>query len=811
MVSFQAVRDVCEQPEADRDDQGLECILDFVKHIAFFPKLARPEQLGLCRKMTLEEFERGEIVFKYGDAGDKFYIILLGGVALHFPSSAPCPNGLHTPDECTCEGRQVESAVFLVSGMSFGELALQSNKKRSATINATTRTELLVLTRSAYEEYAGELHRLFVEQRVAFLRQCPRIEDALTEGLITHQDIAGMANCLTEIRLAGQAVACRQDEQAERLIFVRSGELLMLRAVDVDNAGDVIGSDSQAVGAKPNLKGSLRQTAERCSTLEKPLSRKGSLSRKTLTRVMLDIKKLERRETMDALAHKKRPTPSTADTAAVASDSEQKKEEDAQAKADAETGEQRGKRDSAKTWALLRSDVKKVHILANMAHQINDIGDSQKRLKALSLAEASQASAQQSIEQVASVQKARKRVLEMQFKEVKKQNASERAEKEKQRQWLKIRPPGHTLNKTNQVEIQQKAEETRVVDSPAPGSPRRRRLLSVGTVRPYQYFGDQQLRSSEAYPVSLVSNPVAEIYIMSKYDIMRRLSKKIISTLFHRVESGLPSDNQLIELHRQGERWSSFCQGLSHNTASGSFRGCQALGVPRHLQEHGRRVDILSNLEFLGISQERARSMRDTEVKGAVLTYKDEELFSDVSARFLRRHEAIKHDPALHRALARAGLRQLRTQLIDSSRDSSDNLMALTIKKYWYKLESDPVGTDLDDALREEEGSKGREGRNSMLLEDDLPPLPSPSSEAKRVGSSVASSQRSQRYRFGAGIMASESGAGSSSEVHLPQIRAPAKPCPPARHAGRRTLQMRCHGAASPCSLPLVAQAEWHK
>ena len=49
----------------------------------------------------------------------------------------------------------METVVFLEKGMGFGELALQSDQPRSATIQTTERTELLITKKADYETYAG--------------------------------------------------------------------------------------------------------------------------------------------------------------------------------------------------------------------------------------------------------------------------------------------------------------------------------------------------------------------------------------------------------------------------------------------------------------------------------------------------------------------------------------------------------------------------------------------------------------------------------------------------------------------------------
>eukprot|EP00747_Dinoflagellata_sp_TGD_P101393 gnl/TRDRNA2_/TRDRNA2_168341_c0_seq1.p1 gnl/TRDRNA2_/TRDRNA2_168341_c0~~gnl/TRDRNA2_/TRDRNA2_168341_c0_seq1.p1 ORF type:complete len:487 (-),score=83.40 gnl/TRDRNA2_/TRDRNA2_168341_c0_seq1:1028-2488(-) len=229
-----AIRESCKTTPELRSEDNVNDILEFVKDVKFFTKLTVLQQRTLCRMMSMEVFGPREYVFQIGEYGEKFYIILTGSVGVQVPSTtAPCPTGTH-PGHCDCEGKPLETVVFLERGMGFGELALQSDQPRSATIQTTERTELLVTKKADYEMYAGQLHRQFIEQRVKFLRQCTRIEDALHKCLVSTQDIAAMANCLNEASLSGNTVAIRQGDVVDHMIFVRSGSLAMLRAVDLE-------------------------------------------------------------------------------------------------------------------------------------------------------------------------------------------------------------------------------------------------------------------------------------------------------------------------------------------------------------------------------------------------------------------------------------------------------------------------------------------------------------------------------------------------------------------------------------------------
>lgn len=190
-----SIRQTCRKAPHLRLDGEIEDLLTFVQDTALIQKLNHVQQRGLCRTMTRKVVERGEYVFHMGDVGDEFYVILSGSAAVQVPADVPCPRKLHKKDDCDCPERPFQTLVYLEKGMGFGELALQSETPRTASVLASDLTELLVVSRANYEQFAGEVHRSFLEQRVAFLRRCGCIEEALMQGTVTPGDIAAMANC----------------------------------------------------------------------------------------------------------------------------------------------------------------------------------------------------------------------------------------------------------------------------------------------------------------------------------------------------------------------------------------------------------------------------------------------------------------------------------------------------------------------------------------------------------------------------------------------------------------------------------------
>ena len=95
--------------------------------------------------------KKGETLFRIGDVGTTFYIILKGEVGVH----VNIPAGVKK--EIGPNGKEIEKQEFVLTmvktmgaGMSFGELALMDKKPRSATITVEQDTAFAVLEKEPF-------------------------------------------------------------------------------------------------------------------------------------------------------------------------------------------------------------------------------------------------------------------------------------------------------------------------------------------------------------------------------------------------------------------------------------------------------------------------------------------------------------------------------------------------------------------------------------------------------------------------------------------------------------------------------------
>lgn len=742
-----AIRQACSLEPDLRTEENVDDILEFVKDVQFFSKLSLVQQRTLCRTMEIEEFGSRVNVFEIGDPGSKFYIILSGSVGVQIPSqSAPCPSGTHT-ENCNCPGRPLDTVVILEPRTGFGELALQSELPRSATIQACEDTELLVIEKKHYQKHAGQLHRQFVEQRIDFLRGCPRIEEALQQMLVSKQDIGLMANCLQEKSVNGNGVACRQGDPVDQIIFVRSGSLAIIRVVDADATSsgqrdqpqDISGACSPSASprrkttdpepttgaaaagrnssVRPGMKigASYPDDREPSGEEEEPatLQTEKHLA-KNLARLMRDMKKKEREEKIDDLVEKGIITEHDRDWEASGTMANDGTVTIANVKANnvkrkvtlqVDTGKGEAEAKQSPGGGLWKRVSKAVGLASNQNRFLAMMGGLEGAAATIAseeTAEKNVEAAQRSIEHLSSVSRARKRYDEVRFKDM--QGTSLKSQVQTPRR-------GSRLG-TSKGSVERK---------------KRKLLLRVGTLGPNQFFGDQQICSTETYSATLVSDPVAEIYVISKHDIIRRLPKKLFSALFAPEKEQRATDAQLLDMHRQVERWGAFRKAMHGEALSQVGLRNPGMSVHRPLRDpcSSARIDPLANLDFLGVHPRSALGQhlaQTPRMRGSAgLTAKDEELFSQASAGFLRRVDIITRDPGLHSALAKTG--QHREVAEDRGHEGGRGLedpMSFRFEQHWAKLRKDQIGLDLDNALEDEPAPLTR-GRLSARMSVSRP------------------------------------------------------------------------------------------
>jgi len=107
---------------------------DWLLHLLFPPELAQTK-VGSESGIRNQHFEPGDIIFEQGDLGDSVYVIDEGECEVL----------------CEREGEQ-ELLTTLSGGECFGEMALLSDRARSATTRAVSAMNVLIIPKGDFNK-----------------------------------------------------------------------------------------------------------------------------------------------------------------------------------------------------------------------------------------------------------------------------------------------------------------------------------------------------------------------------------------------------------------------------------------------------------------------------------------------------------------------------------------------------------------------------------------------------------------------------------------------------------------------------------
>jgi CRP-like cAMP-binding protein len=216
------VKTVCQKKPLERTSFDLQELQDLTRNTKIFKNLieANGESAHLlcCRYLFYEFCPADTYLFKVGDNGTKFYIIISGKVGVEIPIRDDKTGLIHS----------IEVVQFSKGG-SFGELALESSKPRAASIKCKQPCHFVVLEKSDYNRLILKLIRDKRNNLVSFLQSLP-IFSKITKGTIAKLTYNFREKEYTQ----GQTVY-REGERASDVYIVIEGEFLFLKKVRVDD------------------------------------------------------------------------------------------------------------------------------------------------------------------------------------------------------------------------------------------------------------------------------------------------------------------------------------------------------------------------------------------------------------------------------------------------------------------------------------------------------------------------------------------------------------------------------------------------
>ena len=146
---------------------------DVVRRAALFAALDDADVSALRSTMSTTRLQRGEVLFREGQRGDRLYVIVTGKIKLGRSST---------------DGRENLMAI-LGPGEMFGELSLFDPGPRTATATAVADTELIGMGNESLHEYLKDRPAVSLALLGALARRLRRTNDSVADLVFT--DVPG--------------------------------------------------------------------------------------------------------------------------------------------------------------------------------------------------------------------------------------------------------------------------------------------------------------------------------------------------------------------------------------------------------------------------------------------------------------------------------------------------------------------------------------------------------------------------------------------------------------------------------------------
>mmetsp|Transcript_19866 Transcript_19866/g.41672 ORF Transcript_19866/g.41672 Transcript_19866/m.41672 type:complete len:619 (+) Transcript_19866:1290-3146(+) len=130
---------------------------------------------ALTKSLVIEEIPKDATVFKQGDSGDKFYIVVHGGVKVETVKKGSTEHG-GSDQSCLEIGT-------LGPGQYFGEMALVSGHGlRSATVSSTEKSILLSIENESFKQIIGSNNEIAAEFELRVMKDSAKLEHVLAHS-----------------------------------------------------------------------------------------------------------------------------------------------------------------------------------------------------------------------------------------------------------------------------------------------------------------------------------------------------------------------------------------------------------------------------------------------------------------------------------------------------------------------------------------------------------------------------------------------------------------------------------------------------
>ncbi|CAD8146973.1 unnamed protein product [Paramecium octaurelia] len=256
---FQVIIDILEKPKKQRTSNELQLLSMAFSSIKYFQEMSKTtsqdEMLNLFRELQYIAVPARRTLFRLGDIGKNFYIILSGAVWVLVGKSG-LQNGGFTKEEKKAdydegtfqdefEFADLEDENMLLSkypnmmkvgqiaqGGSFGEIALTNFIPRQATIVCKEESQFITLSREAFNKFLSEYYSRIQQKNFDFLKSISIFNDW------NDAELNQMQYHLQPIEFCYNTQIYKEGEIVKGVYFVLDGQVEITQNVKNDNQNE---------------------------------------------------------------------------------------------------------------------------------------------------------------------------------------------------------------------------------------------------------------------------------------------------------------------------------------------------------------------------------------------------------------------------------------------------------------------------------------------------------------------------------------------------------------------------------------------
>lgn len=229
-LKLEKIKEILKKDQDSRNSDDIKLLSSIISSIKFFESLKNYKLVlrECCMYLVYELVPKKSFVFKQGEYGDKFYILIKGEVSVQV-----------TVKEDT---KTVTKEVLTYKdGASFGELALTDKKPRAASILTKVDCHFAVLDKFNYNRILSSLISSQRTEFIDFLKHQSYFKH------LTKVSLLKLSYCFEEKQMKKGELLFNEGDPIEFIFCIREGEVKLSKKVKIEMIGDT----------KPITKGTL--------------------------------------------------------------------------------------------------------------------------------------------------------------------------------------------------------------------------------------------------------------------------------------------------------------------------------------------------------------------------------------------------------------------------------------------------------------------------------------------------------------------------------------------------------------------------